>query len=338
VQLIAQNGRLLVRIEAMERYLNSEDTSGFPAETLLGPSQGLPVGTPAPEFSLEGVRGETLTLDALRAAGKPVLLMFMDPKCGPCNALLPEVGRWQREHAAALTVAVVSRGDAEANRAKANEHHIAPLLLQHQDEVSDLYKANATPSAVLVRTDGTIGSPLAAGSDAIEALIAHSTGAAPALPVVGANGHQHGPVPPAPSALRVGEPAPPLRLPDLDGETRDLADFRGSRALLLFWNPGCGFCQRMLPDLQRWEGSAGADALRLLVISTGSVQANRAQRLRAPVLLDQGFSAGRAFGVAGTPSAVLLDAEGRVASEVGVGAPGVWALVGHTPGAATGAA
>src|SRR5581483_7077096 len=174
VQLIAQNGRLLVRIEAIERYLNAEDTSGFSPESLLGPSQGLPVGTPAPGFRLEGVRGETLTLDALRAAGKPVLLMFMDPKCGPCNALLPEVGRWQREHAAALTVAVVSRGDAEANRAKASEHHIAPLLLQHNDEVSDLYKANATPSAVLVRTDGTIGSPLAAGSDAIEALIAHS--------------------------------------------------------------------------------------------------------------------------------------------------------------------
>ncbi len=48
--------------------------------------------------------------------------------------------------------------------------------------------------------------------------------------------------------------------------------------------------------------------------------------LRAPVLLDQGFVAGRAFGVLGTPSGVLLDNEGMIASEVAVGAPAVMKL------------
>jgi peroxiredoxin len=51
--------------------------------------------------------------------------------------------------------------------------------------------------------------------------------------------------------LKVGEPAPELRLPDLTGKLVDLADLRGSKTLVLFWNPGCGFCQRMLDDLKR---------------------------------------------------------------------------------------
>jgi hypothetical protein len=44
------------------------------------------------------------------------------------------------------------------------------------------------------------------------------------------------------------------------------------------------------------------------------------------VVLDQGFTAGRAFGATGTPSAVLIDAQGRIASPVAVGAAAVLAL------------
>ena len=36
----------------------------------------------------------------------------------------------------------------------------------------------------------------------------------------------------------------------------------------------------------------------------------------------------RAFGATGTPSAVLVDAEGRIASDVAVGAPAVMGLAG----------
>ena len=48
--------------------------------------------------------------------------------------------------------------------------------------------------------------------------------------------------------------------------------------------------------------------------------------LRSPVLLDQGFSVGSAFGASGTPSAVLVDAKGNIASDVAVGAQAVLAL------------
>jgi hypothetical protein len=50
--------------------------------------------------------------------------------------------------------------------------------------------------------------------------------------------------------------------------------------------------------------------------------------LSSAVVLDQQFSTGRAFEASGTPSAILVDTEGRIASEVAVGAPAVIGLAG----------
>jgi thiol-disulfide isomerase/thioredoxin len=140
------------------------------------------------------------------------------------------------------------------------------------------------------------------------------------------NGHGTAPAPSPPPAVPIGAPAPALTLPDLSGQPLDLAAFRGRPTLVLFWNPGCGFCQQMLPDLKAWEADPPPGAPQLLVVSTGTVEANRALGLRSPLVLDPGFSAGHAFGAAGTPSAVLVNAHGRIASPVAVGAVAVLVL------------
>lgn len=129
-------------------------------------------------------------------------------------------------------------------------------------------------------------------------------------------------------ASRIGEPVPALRLPDLDGNEVDLSSFKGEPSLVLFWNPGCRFCARMVDDLKAWEAARRLDAPRLRVISIGSVEANREMSLGSTILLDQGFSAGRSFGVSGTPSAVLVDENGKIASDVAIGASAVLALAG----------
>ena len=48
--------------------------------------------------------------------------------------------------------------------------------------------------------------------------------------------------------------------------------------------------------------------------------------LRSPVVLDQGGTVMSAFGANDTPMAVLVDAHGKIASELAVGAPAVLAL------------
>jgi peroxiredoxin len=133
-----------------------------------------------------------------------------------------------------------------------------------------------------------------------------------------------------PGKLRIGELAPAVKLPDLKGQIVDLAEFHGDKTLVMFWSPHCGFCDRMLDDLRAWEASPPKDTPQLVFISSGTVEDNQAMGINSPILLDQGFSAGRAFGASGTPSAILLDAEGHIASDLGVGAPAVWALAGVT--------
>lgn len=324
MQMMTQQGRLLLRIEALETRLGL----AAPAQS-AAPLMGLAVGTPAPAFNLSGLHGETMTLEALRARGKPIVLLFTDPGCGPCTALLPEVSQWQRDHVAKMNVALVSRGTVEANRVKVTKPGVTNVLLQNDREVAQAYQAHGTPSAVLVRQDGTIGTPLAQGADAIRALIATT---------VSSNGAAVVQRPPA--GLKIGEAAPDFSLPDLAGKTVKLSDFRSKPTLLLFWRPSCGFCAHMLSDLKAWETNAGNGAPELLVVSTDSVAENQAMKLRSPVVLDNAdMTVGRRFGANGTPMAVLIDAEGKIASELAAGAPAVLKLAGrqarHSASAAT---
>jgi methylamine dehydrogenase accessory protein MauD len=172
--LLRQNGRLLVRLEALEAKLGT--ACEVPSQNGAQRAAGLPVGTPAPSFSLPGLHGETITLEALRAAGKPVVLLFTDPNCGPCTALLPEVRRWQRDYAEKLTVSLISRGTLEENRAKSTEQGLRGVLLQEEWEIAQAYQAPGTPSAVIVMPDGTIGSPVASGVEALESLVTYAGG------------------------------------------------------------------------------------------------------------------------------------------------------------------
>jgi peroxiredoxin len=144
------------------------------------------------------------------------------------------------------------------------------------------------------------------------------------------NGHGAAAAARPPAGPKVGEPAPDFSLPDLSGQTIHLSDFRGNTTLVLFWRPSCGFCQRMLPDLKAWEAKSPKGAPRLLVVSTDSVADNQVMGLRSPVVLDkEGMSIGRLFGATGTPMAVLVDARGKIASELAAGAPAVLALTGQ---------
>ena len=300
VHMLRQNGRLMLRLEAVEAKLK--------IDPVAPPPQGLPVGTPAPDFLVKRLDGEAVTLGSLRESGRPVLLVFTGPDCGACDALLPQLAQWQAEHEERLRIVLISKGDAEINRAKSTQHAIRDVLLQSSREVSEAYQVTGTPSAVLL-VKGTVDSPLATGADAIRDLIDHAT---------------------LPPKAEKGDLVPALRLRDLSGGTINLASLPGRRTMMLFWSPSCGFCEQMLDDLKRWERDRPQDAPDLLIISSGSVEASRAQGFRSRVLLDPNSRAGSVLGSAGTPSAVMVDENGKIASEVSVGAVEVLALATRT--------
>jgi hypothetical protein len=166
--------------------------------------------------------------------------------------------------------------------------------------VSRAYHAEGTPTAVLIRND-RIASPITSGTDPIHSLVAEAL---------------------RPPPLAKGELAPELALPDLNGKAIELGGLGGRRHLLLFWNPDCGFCQQMLDDIKAWERHPPNGSPLLLVVSSGATQVNRVQGFLAPTVLDRNFHVGQLFGATGTPSALLLDEECRVASGVRVGRRG----------------
>ena len=73
----------------------------------------------------------------------------------------------------------------------------------------------------------------------------------------------------------------------------------------------------------------------MLVVSTGTVEANKALGLQSTVVLDEDFTVAPEFGATGTPMAVLVNAEGNIASELAAGAPAVLALAGQKQDNAT---
>jgi thiol-disulfide isomerase/thioredoxin len=278
-------------------------------------AEGLPVGTPAPPFQLPDLDGVDRTLDELLQPSVAALIVFVDPACGPCNALLPEVADWHKAYETSLQIITVSRGTAEANRDKLAGFELEPVLLQELDEVAVAYGAGPTPSAVLVTAGRRIGSAVAVGAHEIRHLAERAVASADAATDV-------------PNPPPVGEPAPIFSLPGLDGEDVPLIDGRGRLTVVLFWSPTCVFCRELREDLRQWEAAADGDlAPRLVVVTSGSVRANRAERFAGPVAVDDGQLTRRAYGFSGTPQAILVDGSGRIASEMAQGAEQIMSLL-----------
>ncbi len=332
LQTMTQQGRLLIRLETLEEngVAASEDENK--------PLIGLPEDTPAPDFELPDVNGNMVSLSGILAQTadmkKAAFLIFTSPNCGPCQAMMPNYVEWQEKYADKLTLIMISQGTVEENRAKVKGYGVTHLLLQKDKEVADSFKVRGTPSGVAVSYDGGIYGKMAEGEDNIKALLQEFTGSVeprfpnPLLEVNSPNNGMTFPVPP-----KVGEAAPDLALLDVDDNMIKLSDYRGTPTLLLFWNPGCSFCQGMLKDLLLWEKEQERKPVKgtpkLLVISTGGTKTDNQMGFKSTVILDDtysSYSAARWFKAGGTPMGILLDENGIVSSKLAEGAVEVMEL------------
>lgn len=123
--------------------------------------------------------------------------------------------------------------------------------------------------------------------------------------------------------------APAFALPDLDGETVSLEVVleRGRPVLVAFLDPDCAHCGELVPDLARWQ--AAEDGVEVLVLSTGSVGANREKMASAPslrVLLQDDWEVAKAYEIDGTPGAVLVGLDGRIAAPTAYAVDGIRSL------------
>jgi len=104
--------------------------------------------------------------------------------------------------------------------------------------------------------------------------------------------------------IPLGEPAPPFVT--ATGESLPELVARGLPILALFTDPTCPMCVALAPRVEAWQ---------------------RAERMTVAVLHDRGGATARAYHSKGTPSAVVIDEAGAIASSHAQGAPEIEALV-----------
>ncbi len=146
---------------------------------------GLPVGSPAPTFSLASAAEEQDGLPAARTSlvdllvvGKPVVLVFVSPNCGSCHDLLPKLAGWATSYGDALAFAVVTVGPPEANEGTAElAAGFGPILFD-LDGVGTAYGLAATPGALVIASDGTVASSTVYGTMDIAILVMRSAAGA----------------------------------------------------------------------------------------------------------------------------------------------------------------
>jgi peroxiredoxin len=130
---------------------------------------GLVAGSLAPAFRLPRLGGGELSLEEYQ--GQEILLVFSDPRCGPCDALAPKLEAQHRQRPDAR-ILMVSRGEEAENYQKVADHGLTfPIALQQKWEVSRLYEIYATPVGFLIGTDGRTVANVAQGPERILELL-----------------------------------------------------------------------------------------------------------------------------------------------------------------------
>ncbi len=316
-----QQTQIMRRIELME--LVARDGSSVERDGVGHPHEGLPIGAQFPVFEIPDIIGTPISLASLKAEGKPVLFFFVSPTCTPCKALVPEFEQWQRGLGDKVKMVFVSNGKPEENLEKFGENAFETLLLQKDREVAELVRAKWTPTAVLMDRNGRIASHIAAGDTAIRELIAKIN--ADDLEqefTYFANGNGDS------QPVRIGNDLPDFSIQDIKGQEINTDYFKGKQTLITFWSMTCPHCVNMMDDLREWDKTKGLDEPDLIVFSDGDKTAHEELELHSPIILDEGYKTAGKLGMFGTPSAVLVNEDGKIVSETAIGAPDIWSLVG----------
>lgn len=132
-----------------------------------------------------------------------------------------------------------------------------------------------------------------------------------------------------PALAEAGDPVPEFAVTDFGGDEVRSADLlAGEHSVVVFVSATCGPCLRLLPELARWREMLSG-RMPIHVLTSGDENENRrlAEENRLEMLLDRAGAAAGAVGILGTPSAVEVDDDGRIASPPVAGGQAIEALI-----------
>jgi uncharacterized membrane protein YphA (DoxX/SURF4 family)/peroxiredoxin len=117
---------------------------------------------------------------------------------------------------------------------------------------------------------------------------------------------------------QIGALAPQFSLPSSAGGIVSLQDLLADdrACVLTFVSSGCGHCAALLPELARWHDTI-TERLALTLVAPGEAMQAEAlarEHALADVLIDEQATVMHAYGVRGTPAAILVASDGTVRS------------------------
>jgi len=123
--------------------------------------------------------------------------------------------------------------------------------------------------------------------------------------------------------LAVGMPAPDFKLPDLEGKTRQLSDYRGKVVFLNFWATWCKPCKEEMPSMQiLWENFKTEDFV-MLGVSMDRVTTKKdipsfieSMSLTFPILMDSWGQTDMRYKLMGVPETYIIDQNGILREKV----------------------
>jgi peroxiredoxin len=336
-QLVRQQGRILIRLDAIDARLAEAPATAVvaeahapPAAEITEPERGFRVGEILPSFRLRDVTGRTDTLEAHR--GRRVLLVHWSTQCGFCDMIARELSSRQPALAAkGVDLLLVSYGESEANMRMASEYGFdCPILLQKPGETIAAFASLGTPVAYLVDAEGRVAEPLAIGAEQVPELVRRAVGARTPLP--GEKSLSESRL--VRDGLPAGTPAPTFTLPDTNGRTVSLESYRGRRVLLVFSDPNCGPCDELAPHLARLHREHRDNNLAIVMVGRGDLAENQrkvaALGLEFPVVMQEKWKLSMEYGIFATPVGYLIGEDGIIQRDVAMGGGAILSLVdGH---------
>ena len=324
-QLMRQQGRILLRLDALEERLSVVGANGVAGR----PPIGLSVGAAVPPFQLPDLWGRPVALEDFR--GKKALLVNWSPSCGFCLQIAPNLARMQPDLRAHNTeLLLISDGDAEANRRLAAEHGLdCHILLRGNSGRVEAFAMHGTPVAYLVDEEGRVAEPLAVGANEVPILAATAVHGKRTTRLRSQRSLRDSKI--ERNGLKPGTQAPPFRLPDVRGGTLSLEDYLGRPVVLVFTDPQCGPCETVAVQLAALQSDLQRGNLSILMISRGD-DAETTRKIEQhgiifPTGLQPGWTVSRQYGIFLTPVAFAIDPDGVIAQPVAKGPAEILALV-----------
>lgn len=119
--------------------------------------QGLSVGDPAPDFQLNSLDGQTVSLSDFK--GSPVLLNFWASWCGPCVKEMPYLQQiyddWQVMGLTLLAVNIME-SPSKVEDFMQSQGLTFPVLLDSEGEIAGQYVEEGIPTTFFIDTEGII--------------------------------------------------------------------------------------------------------------------------------------------------------------------------------------